>query len=157
MDILDDEILKLWKKLYQHNVQYIMIGGFATNLHGYSRTTADLDIWIKDTLENRQQLRKTLADLGLGDFSAIETMDFIPGWSSISLSSGFELDIMTEIRGFPQNEFDDCYKISPTAILYDIPVKFLHLNKLIEAKKAAGREKDILDISELKRINDLKQ
>jgi hypothetical protein len=31
-----------------------MIGGFATNLHGYSRTTKDIDIWIEDNVENRK-------------------------------------------------------------------------------------------------------
>jgi len=156
MDILDDEILKLWEKLAQYEVQYIMIGGFATNLHGYNRITADLDIWIKDTPLNRQRLRKTLTELELGDFESIETMEFIPGWTSILLTSGFELDIMTSIKGFPQSTFDECYKIAPTAVLYNIPVRFLSLDKLIEAKKAAGREKDIIDINELKKINHLK-
>jgi len=30
-----------------------MIGGFAINLHRYNRSTKDIDIWIEDTLENR--------------------------------------------------------------------------------------------------------
>ena len=37
-----------------------MIGGFAINLHGYNRSTKDIDIWIEDTLENRKRLRKAL-------------------------------------------------------------------------------------------------
>ena len=37
MDILDDEIITLWRLLHEHDVKYIMVGGFATNLHGYSR------------------------------------------------------------------------------------------------------------------------
>ena len=41
MDILDEEIVKLWKLLSENEVQYIMVGGFATNLHGFSRITAD--------------------------------------------------------------------------------------------------------------------
>ncbi len=152
MDILDDEIIKLWQLLYRHNVQYIMVGGFATNLHGFSRMTADIDLWIKDSTENRKQLKFVFNEIELGDFENIETMQFLPGWTSILLSSGFELDVMTEMKGFAASDFDECYKISPTAVIQNIPIKFLHINKLIEAKKAAARPKDLLDISELEKL-----
>jgi hypothetical protein len=48
MDILDNELLNFWKSLNEFDVKYIMIGGFAVNLHGFSRTTGDLDMWLKD-------------------------------------------------------------------------------------------------------------
>lgn len=54
MDVLDEELLNFWKTMDTWKVQYIMVGGFATNLHGFSRMTADLDIWIKDTPDNRK-------------------------------------------------------------------------------------------------------
>ena len=44
MDVFDEELLKFWKALQQNNVQYIMVGGVATNLHGYNRTTDDIDM-----------------------------------------------------------------------------------------------------------------
>ena len=59
MDIFDEEILALWKSLQHTGVEYIMVGGFATNLHGFSRTTADLDIWINDRAENRIKLGRS--------------------------------------------------------------------------------------------------
>src|SRR5665213_408530 len=99
MDVLDDEILNLWKLLNKHSTLYIMVGGFATNLHGFQRTTADIDLWIKNTPQNRKNLRNTLKDLGIGDFESIETTEFMAGWSTISLNSGFELDIMTSLKG----------------------------------------------------------
>jgi hypothetical protein len=40
MDILDDEILSLWRSLSTNKVRYIMVGGFATNLHGFNRIEA---------------------------------------------------------------------------------------------------------------------
>ncbi len=156
MDILDDEILQLWKHLYEHNVKYIMVGGFATNLHGFQRTTGDLDLWIKDSKINRKNFRKALKETNLGDFESIETTELVPGWTTLYFNSGFELDIMTFLKGFPQQKFDECYQISPTAIIHDIPVKFLHLNQLIEAKKAAGRPKDLIDLIELEKIRDKK-
>jgi hypothetical protein len=46
MDIFDKEILNFWSALQQSKVDYIMVGGYATNLHGYQRYTGDMDIWI---------------------------------------------------------------------------------------------------------------
>ena len=140
-----------------HGVKYMMVGGFATNLHGFNRTTADMDIWIKDTYDNRKNLRKVLEDMQLNNIGNIETTQFIPGWTSFLLTSGFELDIMTYLKGFEQEKFDDCLKVSPVAHILDIPVHFLHLNQLIESKKATGREKDLIDIIALEKIrNELK-
>ena len=129
-----------------------MVGGFATTLHGFDRTTADLDLWIKDTVENRKSLRNVLKELSIGDFESIETTQFVPGFTSIMLNSGFELDIMTFLKGFDQVKFDECYEISPVALIEEIPVKFLHINQLIEAKKISGRMKDLVDVEELEKI-----
>lgn len=49
MDIFDEEILKFWKALADNRVKYIMIGGYATNIHGFQRYTGDMDIWIEDS------------------------------------------------------------------------------------------------------------
>ncbi len=62
MDIFDADILNFWRCLYQNDVRYIMVGGFAINLHGYSRATKDIYIWIDDTLENRKKLRQALKE-----------------------------------------------------------------------------------------------
>ncbi len=152
MDIFDEEILSLWKSLSRENVEYIMVGGFAINLHGFQRTTADMDIWIKDTLENRRNLKNALEALHLGDLKSFETTQFVPGWSSIKLLSGFELDIMTSLKGFDQEKFNDCFAIAPIAYIYDIPIRFLHINQLIESKKATSREKDLIDLIALEKI-----
>ena len=152
MDILDDEILNLWRLLEKHKTKYIMVGGFATTLHGFSRATADLDLWIKDTPQNRVSLRLVLKELEIGDFESIETTQFVTGFTSILLNSGFELDLMTSLKGFDQLRFDECYAIAPEAIVEDVRVKFMHINQLIEAKKAAGRQKDLMDVEELERI-----
>ena len=155
MDVLDEEILNFWRLLHEYKVSYIMVGGFATVLNGFTRTTDDLDVWLKDTPENRSRLRKTLKKLDLGDFSSLETMPMIPGYTSITLNSGFILDLMTFIKGFEQGNFDECYALSPIAIIEDIPVKFLHINQLIKAKKASGRPKDLIDVEELEKIRKL--
>ena len=47
MDVFDEGILNFWIALQEYKVQYIMVGGYATNLHGYQRFTGDIDIWLK--------------------------------------------------------------------------------------------------------------
>lgn len=44
MDVLDEELLRFWKTLSKNNIRYIMVGGFATRLHGYNRNADDLDM-----------------------------------------------------------------------------------------------------------------
>lgn len=78
MDIFDEKILNFWKTLQEYHVQYIMIGDYATNLHGYQRFTGNMDLWLKDTLENRQQLRKVFISCNIGDYLMIEYMQFVP-------------------------------------------------------------------------------
>jgi hypothetical protein len=156
MDILDEELLNLWRAFSRNKLRYIMVGGFATNLHGFLRTTGDADIWIENSLPNRISLRKSLSELGVGDFEAIESMDFVPGWSSIHLLSGLELDIMTHLKGFEEEQFDECYQMASKAMILDVEVPFLHINHLIAEKTACNRPKDKIDVKALKAIRKLK-
>lgn len=129
-----------------------MVGGFAVNMHGYIRATKDSDLWLKDNLHNRKQLRQAFAELGYGDFSSIETMAFVPGWTQFNIAGGIVLDIMTSMKGLENLSFDDCYKNARIAELNEIKVPFLHINELIANKKAVARPKDLNDIIELEKI-----
>ena len=157
MDINNDELINLLKALQKFEVKYILVDDFATTLHGVTRISADIDIWIKDDSLNRKNLRKAIKELGLGDFEELETTDLIPGWTSIYLDSGFELDIMTYIAGFDKNSFDTCYQMAVEAIIAEISVKFLHINHLLDSKRLTNRVKDVLDINELEKIKKLQQ
>ncbi len=152
MDIIDDEVLNLWKALEKNEVQYIMVGGFAINMNGFNRFTADIDIWIKDSKANRKNLINALKEIGLGELEGLETTQLIPGWTNITLESGMQLDIMTELAGFKAVDFEECYKAAPTAEIQNVKICFLHLNHLIANKKATGRSKDLIDVIKLEKI-----
>ncbi len=157
MDILDEEVLRLWSSFEKNQLRYLMVGGFAANLHGHFRTTGDLDVWIEDSVENRKKLRTCLAELEVGDFASIEKMEFIPGWSSINLPNGIELDLMTYLRGFPQEEFSNCLKMASYAEINGIRIPFLHINHLISEKQLLQRPKDLIDVEALEKIKKLKE
>lgn len=112
MDILDDELLKFWRTLNNGQDRYIMVGGFATRFHGFNRNTDDLDIWLEDTLQNRKNLRKSFNELNYGDFPSLETMEFVPGWTSFYIGEVIELDIMTKMKGLGGHTFNECLEIA---------------------------------------------
>jgi hypothetical protein len=157
MDILDDELLKFWRSLNDNHVRYIMAGGFATRFHGFNRNTDDLDIWLEDTLQNRKNLRESFSKLGYGDFPSLETMEFLPGWTSFYVGNMITLDIMTEMKGLEGYTFLECMDIASIADLDGILVPFLHINQLIANKKAVNRPKDQIDVLELERIKRIRE
>lgn len=156
MDVFDEEILSFWKALQDFKVQYIMVGGFAINLHGYQRFTEDLDIWIKDTIQNRQQLRKAFISCDMGDYPMIEYMQFVPGWTDFQLNNSLKLDILIDMKGLEGYTFDECVEMASVAKIEGVQVPFLHINQLIENKKVINRPKDQLDIIALEQIRKLR-
>lgn len=157
MDIFDQEILLFWKALQDNQVQYIMIGGYAINLHGYQRFTGDIDIWIKDTLENRQALRKAFISCNMGDYPMIESMQFVPGWTEFRLNNSLVLDILTDMKGLENYSFDECLHMASIADIEGISIPFLHINQLIANKKIINRPKDQIDVLALEQIRKLRE
>ena len=93
------EVFEIWKNLEKYNVEYITIGGFAVNMYGYTRNTGDVDIYLNDTEENRLNFNKALKSSGLIEFPNVIEMQFIPGYTDVSLGFGMRLDIMTSVKG----------------------------------------------------------
>jgi hypothetical protein len=157
MDIFDMEVINFWKSLQDHNVRFIMVGGYAANLHGYQRYTGDMDIWIDDTLENRKNLRNAFIAYGMGDFEMMERMQFVPGWTYFHINNGMQLDIMVEMKGLENFSFDECLQLASIAEIEEVEVPFLHINHLIANKIAVNRPKDQLDVMYLEKIKKLKE
>ena len=150
---MDSQIIEIWKYFSWNKVKYLTIGGLAVSIYGYGRNTGDIDIFIEDSIENRKNLREALKQLGIGDFENINTMQFIPGWTDITLNFNLRLDIMTSVKGLENSSFEQLLKQAYIVEISETPVYFLDYNNLIKAKKAANRPKDILDIEELEKIN----
>ena len=150
---MNSQIIEIWKYFLLNKVNYLTIGGFAVNIYGYGRNTGDIDIFIEDSIENRENLRVALKQSGLGDFENMNTMQFIPGWTDITLNFNLRLDIMTSVKGLENSTFKQLLEKAYITEINDIPVYFIDYESLIIAKKAANRPKDILDIEELEKIN----
>ena len=156
MDLFDTAFIGLWQSLNNCGVRYILVGGFATNFHGFQRYTGDVDLYIEDTKENRKKFRQAYADYGMGDYESIETMQFVPGWIDFPLRNGVKLDIQTSLKGVSES-FDECLQMAPTFTINNVEVHFLHINHLLANKKAVGRPKDQMDATELEKIKKMNE
>ena len=150
---MNSQIVEIWKYLAANKVKYLTIGGFAVNMYGYGRNTGDIDIFIEDSIENRKNLREALKQAKIGDFENLNKMQFIPGWTDITLNFNLRLDIMTSVKGLENKTFEQLLEKAYITEISDIPVYFLDYENLIIAKKAANRPKDLLDIEELEKLN----
>ena len=134
--------------LNRNNVEYILVGGYAVILHGYRRTTGDLDIWVNTTKDNFLKLREAFIQFGLPT-SELTEYNFMENDNIDVFSFGrppVSIDIMKKVKGC---EFSEAYELSLEYVEDKLPIRFIHLKTLIEAKKKSGRFKDLDDIEKL--------
>lgn len=72
--------------------------------------------------------------------------------TTILLDEGLYLDIFTSLPGFENEKFEALLSESAVAEIEGIPVRFLHINQLIQTKKVTNRPKDQIDVQELEKI-----
>jgi len=60
------------------------------------------------------------------------------------------IDIFTNLKGV---KFDEAWSLSEIIQIEGIEFHIIHINHLIQAKKAAGRHKDLDDLENLSSIN----
>jgi len=140
------EFLQLLK---EHDVRYLLIGGYAVGYHGYARATDDMDIWVAIHPENARQLVLAMQAFGLADPNLTPEL-FLQKPKIIRL--GFppmRLEITTSISGV---EFEDCYAVRLVDKLDGIEVNLIDLENLKKNKKASGRPKDIADLEKLQHL-----
>ncbi len=145
-NLFNQDFQEFIQSLNNNNVEYILVGGYAVILHGYIRSTADMDVWINKTKENYQKLKPALKQFGV---PIIPEEEFLGNQLDV-WAFGREpnrIEIMNNVKGIAFNE------VYPRTKIYhqeDVAIRFIHLNDLLEAKEAAGRFKDKNDIEQLK-------
>ncbi|HLA57848.1 MAG TPA: hypothetical protein VK622_03765 [Puia sp.] len=146
--IFNEDFREFIQSLNDNKVEYMLVGGYAVILHGYRRVTGDMDIWVNRTKENYSRLVKAFSQFGLSLFDMTEEK-FLDPESADVFSFGrppVSIDILTSLKGV---EFDNAFLRAMQFDENGLIVRFIHLNNLIEAKKASGRYKDLDDIEKL--------
>jgi len=156
IDMADE--LEILKVLQRHRVQFVVIGGYAVNFHGFTRATEDMDVvWVRSK-EAEGALLEALAEIDaryigeeIDPATRIErtypvTLQYIQSWGVMMLLTKFGfVDLFDHIPGFPQEDVRQLM----TSSLDVAGIRYASLHWLREMKRAAARPKDQLDLENL--------
>ncbi|MCK4597794.1 hypothetical protein KAU04_07120 [bacterium] len=131
------EFLKLLK---EHQVEYLLVGGYAVAYHGYPRATADMDVWIAIHPQNAQRLVTALKTFGF-NIAELSSELFLKEGQIIRMGvPPVRIEIMTSASGV---HFKECYAARVVDELDGVEVDLIDLDHLKRNKRAAGRHKDL--------------
>lgn len=139
---MDSNYLDMLRCLNRAGVDYIMVGGWAVNLHGYVRATIDLDIWILADQENARKVYAALGEFG-APLGEVKPEDFTQDGTIFQIGvAPCRIDVINKIDGVKYAE------ASPRAVqktIEGVPVRIISREDLIANKRASGRTKDLAD------------
>ena len=137
----------LLKSLKEHKVRFVIIGATAFPVHGYSRATLDIDIFIKPEKLNAEKTYSALKDFGY-DVSDV-TVEELLSKKILIRQYLVETDIHPYVKGV---SFDEVWENKVKAKFGKTFAWFASLDDLIKMKKAAGRPKYIEDLKYLLKL-----
>lgn len=129
-----------------HQVEYMVIGGYALAIHGAPRATGDMDLYVRPTPENAGRIMTVLKAFGF-DLVGLETADFqIPGRIIQLGVPPVRIVLVTSIDGV---DWDQAYSGIVMGPYGDIQVPYIGLDALRANKRVSGRKKDLADLEAL--------
>lgn len=151
---LDKDFREFIALLNEHEVKYLVIGGYAVNFHGYPRYTRDIDFWLWMTESNIKRLIQAIQEFGFGSLE-LEVEDFMTPENIIQLGyEPYRIDLLVDVEGA---NFEECYDRRTESKLDGVEVNFLSLKDLIIAKRQAGRLQDLADAEQLEKLSKKKK
>ena len=160
--IIYEDILRAFHK---NKVKYVLVGGLAVNLQGAFRSTADLDVLVDMTDANLAKIVKILKQKKYFvkqpvDPMAIADPDTRKNWIKnknmkafcFFKKNGEQVDLIID----SSVQFAEAIKEAEIIRVDGIRLPVLSIKHLIKMKEKTGREKDKLDVRELRNIKKLK-
>lgn len=143
--------------LRSSEVRFIVVGGLAAAAHGSRRVTDDLDICYETGKTNVVKLSTLLAQWSAYPRGIEEGLPFFMDERqfratpimTLATREGF-IDVLDIVKGV--GGYSECRRRSTPVEAFDISFRVLDLPALIDAKKAAGRPKDIDQLPELQAL-----
>ena len=157
----------IFRAFSEVGLKYVIIGGIAVNLHGYDRHTGDLDIAIAITDEEIRKFIHAVEKLKMIPRVPVKLQDFanyqkreewinekgMKAFSVYNPKNPIEhIDVMIEHI----IAFDTLYANSVVMSDNDLTLRIANIPDLIRLKKHAGRERDLIDIRALERLEKIK-
>jgi len=143
---LPKDFKEFFELLNSARVEYLLVGGYAVSLHGYPRSTGDIDIWVRPVVTNAARLVSVLEEFGFSRGS-IQPEQFLHPDRVVQFGvPPLRIDLLTSVSGL---EFDESYRRRETRRIEQIDVPLISREDLLRNKKASGRPKDLSDLQNL--------
>lgn len=139
--------------LQSEGVEFMLVGGYAVGLHGWPRTTFDIDFWILANPGNAAALMRALKKFGVPLTDLSEEDFHVPG---VVFQIGVEpqrIDILSSVSGI---RYEDAATRAELMHVDGLLLKVISLEDLIANKRASGRPKDIADVLTLEKLKERK-
>ena len=147
---LETDFLEFIALCNKHEVRYLVIGGYAVSIHGYPRSTKDMDVCIEMSEENAAKMVRVIKDFGFGSLNLSE-IDFLN--KDFITQLGYEplrIDILNDLDGVL---FVEAWINKKVVDLSGVRLNLNGYNELLKVKEKAGRPQDIADVNMLKKRN----
>jgi hypothetical protein len=143
---IQEDFKELFELLNAHDVDYMIVGGYALAYHGAPRYTGDMDVLVRPDPDNAQRVMQALTEFGFGSVG-LDDSDFLSADKVVQLGyPPVRVDIMTSISGVP---YEEAFAGRVTGEYGTIPVFFIGRNEFLKNKRAIGRKKDLADLEAL--------
>jgi predicted nucleotidyltransferase len=151
------QLNRLIERLYDANIDFVVVGGFAGILHGSTLVTRDLDVCAILSPDAIERLREIFRDLHPKHRFTSQKLSFLdnpdPGTALNNLYLETDLgpvDLLGEIKGV--GGFQRVRSASIEIELFGRRCRVISVEDLIAAKQAMGRDKDLIAVKELQAI-----
>ena len=146
-DLFNEHFRDFIQALNEHQVEYVLVGGMAVILHGYVRSTGDMDIWVNKTKLNYQRLVKAYMQFGMPLFDMTESAFLSDKYDVWGIGvPPVKIEIMTAVKGL---SFNETFEMSQVYEERGLRIRFFNVVHLRQAQKASGGFRDLDDIEQL--------
>ncbi|MDR2728115.1 MAG: nucleotidyl transferase AbiEii/AbiGii toxin family protein [Chitinispirillales bacterium] len=147
--LLKEDFYDILHIFNEESVQYMVVGGLAAILHGYSRFTKDIDLLVWPNQENAIRVMKALEKFG-APMHDISAADFEKEGTVFQIGiAPVRIDIITAVA---EVNFKEAYQRAQMTEIDGLKVPLISIPDLIRNKKAAGRGQDLVDVEHLEVI-----
>ena len=143
---LPEDFKEFLKLLNEIEASYLLVGGYAVGYHGYPRTTADMDIWVKNSPGNALKLVEVFHAFGMADGSLNPALFQEEGRILRMGHPPMRIEVMNHIDGV---EFDACYSRKIVDEVDGLKINMIGKEDLLKNKETSGRYKDLDDLEHL--------